>query len=367
MHFLFCFFFALVEAKVTLLREKGKASSISIPLSRTWTRGRQQFYGTISIGSPPQHFRVVFDTGSGNLLVPASTCESSACLAHRSFDPEASETARDVATAEGDVVAGPEDTRDLVQITFGTGSAEGFLVRDRVCLGAACADAVFVSVMEETEEPFLAAPFDGILGLSLPAMSESGAMSLFGSLLASGAVGERAFSFFIGDAGEESELVLGKPLEKHMAGSPVFVEVDQTGGYWQVPLEQIMLDGTSFTVPETRAVFDSGSALIGGPLDVMTSIASEIGLKRDCSNAEELPTLGFVIGGHTFRIAPTEYVAWEGSRCSLLLHAVQLPGPPRIILGHLFLHKYYVSFHLGEETARVGIAVAAHAGAVTTV
>eukprot|EP00443_Scrippsiella_acuminata_P121230 CAMPEP_0115593422 /NCGR_PEP_ID=MMETSP0272-20121206/11291_1 /TAXON_ID=71861 /ORGANISM="Scrippsiella trochoidea, Strain CCMP3099" /LENGTH=180 /DNA_ID=CAMNT_0003028687 /DNA_START=120 /DNA_END=658 /DNA_ORIENTATION=- len=81
---------------------------------------KTSYSGVLRIGSPAQEFRVVFDTGSGNIVLPATECKSEACLVpgRRRFNLTASQTGVAI-NSDGSLVAEGEYS-DQVTIGFGT-------------------------------------------------------------------------------------------------------------------------------------------------------------------------------------------------------------------------------------------------------
>ncbi|CAN0369430.1 unnamed protein product, partial [Ectocarpus sp. 13 AM-2016] len=74
-----------------------------------------QYYGQVEIGTPPQSFEVIFDTGSANLWVAGSKCGLS-CGLHSRYAASKSSTHA-------------EDGRDF-EITYASGPVSGSLSAD---------------------------------------------------------------------------------------------------------------------------------------------------------------------------------------------------------------------------------------------
>lgn len=95
---------------------------------------KSAYYGEIQLAGPQsQPFSVVFDTGSGHLVLPSTMCRSESCLSHRRYKRKASLLAQDI-DVDGSVVK-PGQMRDQITVSFGTGEVTGVFVRDRVCIG----------------------------------------------------------------------------------------------------------------------------------------------------------------------------------------------------------------------------------------
>merc|ERR1719324_1291419 len=248
------------------MKHKGKANHKH--------HSQSEYYGQVVVGSPAQKFLVVFDTGSGNLLLPSKECVDEACTSHKRFDPALSATAMQVAYADQpDTPVAADGSRDVVTITFGTGEMSGVYIRDNICLGSGdiCCQADFVAATEESDEPFSLVPFDGILGLSLPQMAEGPTFSVVDRLVESGVLQKSLFGVYFGNENEQSEITFGSYKKDQMATELFWAPVT-IPGYWQVAMEDITLDNKKLGLcgngaHKCQVAVDTGTSLLAGPTE----------------------------------------------------------------------------------------------------
>jgi len=327
---------------------------------------QSEYYGQVVVGSPPQSFLVVFDTGSGNLLLPSKECSDEACTSHKRYDAAMSATSMQIAYADQPTRQVARDgTRDIVTITFGTGEISGVYVRDNVCLGghSICSKVNFVAATEESDEPFSLVPFDGILGLSLPQMSEGPSFSLLDDLVAGGVLKEGMFAVFFGNDGEDSEISFGTYKKELMSSPLVWADVTYQG-YWQVQMDEVLLGGKKQGLcdddDKCQVAVDTGTSLLAGPSEVVHMLIDELQVASDCSNIDTLPDIGFVVSGRVLSLSARDYVSEGTGKCTLGLMSLDIPPPkgPLFIFGDPFLRKFYTVYD--RRNNRVGFALARH-------
>uniref|UniRef100_G1U4J4 Peptidase A1 domain-containing protein n=1 Tax=Oryctolagus cuniculus TaxID=9986 RepID=G1U4J4_RABIT len=145
-----------------------------------------QYFGEIGLGTPPQNFSVVFDTGSSNLWVPSRRCHflSVPCWFHHRFNPKASSSFR------------PNGTKFAIQ--YGTGRLDGILSEDKLTIGGLQgAPVTFGEALWEPSLVFTLAHFDGILGLGFPTLAVEGVRPPLDVLVEQGLLDKPVFSFYL--------------------------------------------------------------------------------------------------------------------------------------------------------------------------
>jgi Eukaryotic aspartyl protease len=116
--------------------------------------GDSMYVGNVTIGTPPQLFTVVFDTGSSNLWIPSAKCTDAGCTGKHKYNSAHSSTYYPNGKA--------------IQIQYGTGSMQGYLSGDEVALAGVKLHNVTFAEATSLAQFFDGVPMDGILGLGYP-------------------------------------------------------------------------------------------------------------------------------------------------------------------------------------------------------
>jgi len=330
------------------------------------TQHKMAYFGAVKVGKDEQEFTVVFDTGSGNLIVPGYDCTSQACESHKRFDYMKSNSL--AINCDGSKVASGMEP-DQITITFGTGHITGNCFTDQVCVGNACSTTNFIASQEESSAPFASFSFDGVLGLALDNMAQSNQFSVMNGLDTGGVLKLPLFSVVLSDSdAESSEITFGDIKQEHMASDLYWVPVNGDAGYWEVEITDIYFNQEAQNICKgCRVAVDTGTSELAGPSDVIAQLRQRLGVNSDCSNFDQLPKLGFGVSGpdgkpKILSLSPSEYTSKGVVSCPVSLMDLDVPPPkgPLFVFGIPFLQKYFTVYD--HKNSRVGFAVAKHEG-----
>ncbi|KAJ6261831.1 Saccharopepsin [Drechslerella dactyloides] len=312
-----------------------------------------QYFSEISLGTPPQSFKVILDTGSSNLWVPSKDCSSIACFLHTKYDSSASSTYKANGTE--------------FSIQYGSGSMEGFVSQDVLNIGDLSIKGQ--DFAEATKEPGLAfafGKFDGILGMGYDTIAVNRMVPPFYQMVNQKLLDKPMFAFELCDTESTSEVIFGGYDDTKYKPSDIKWIPIRRKAYWEVDFKSLSFGGDTAELESTGAILDTGTSLLTFPSDIAELLNSQIGAKKSwngqytvpCETKDSLPEMTFNLHGMNFTIGPSEYILEIQGTCISAITALDMP--PRVgaisILGDAFLRKYYSIYDLANN--RVGIAKA---------
>jgi len=314
-----------------------------------------QYYGPITLGTPPQTFGVVFDTGSANLWVPSTQCKNCG------LKPKYDHTKSSSYVANGSIFA----------IQYGSGPVSGFYSYDN--LGWAQSTIVKQEFAEVTDVSGLGVgwdvgKFDGILGMAFQTISVDNIITPFQQLWNQQLIPQNLFGVYLtSDESLAGELTLGGTDPAHYTGQLEYVNLT-SATYWETKLGYVRLgtDTTNYASTST-VILDTGTSTLAGPVADVEKIASVLGATPVvpgeeyailCEKGRSLPPLNIQLGNYVFTINAADYLIEEAGDplCVLGILGLDVPPPagPLWILGDVFIRQYYTVFDYGN--LRLGFA-----------
>jgi len=311
------------------------------------------YFAKIQVGTPPQEFGVILDTGSADLWVPSSTCTLPECTKHNQFDGAKSTTAT--------------QSTSQFAISYGTGNVAGFLVQDNVKFGSqAIQKQTFGQTTFESAD-FLNPPFDGILGMAFGAISAEKVKPPFQNLFEQGLVKQNLFSFHLNRAADntnDGEVTLGGIDATKLLGTVndiKFIKLTSET-FWQVNLQDAQVNGKAVGVQNHDAIMDTGTSLLVGPDQDVANLHALIPGAQNAGNGQftfpcntNLPTVTFAFDGNQFPVNPKDLVAGKDGN-GLCVSGITGGGGTQWIFGDTFL-KNFVSVY-DVPGAQVGLGLA---------
>jgi len=311
------------------------------------------YIGNITIGTPPVEFRMVFDTGSSNLWVVSSTCQSQGCTGKTAYSHAKSSTY----VANGQALS----------IQYGTGSMNGILDQDVVTIGGLSVPNQVFGEATSLAAFFAGENLDGILGLAYVGLAQDNVVPVLDNLFAQGTISS-IFSVYLdstpGDS--KSTLILGGIDSRFYTGTMQYVSILPYQGtadylYYTIQLNAITILGTEVSGCSNAnpcfPIVDTGSSAMVVPTTVFNNINAQIGtINSNCAGIANMPTLTISLVGVTLTLPPSTYVVQTSP--GFCQTGFQDSGDATTwIFGDTVIRQYYTVFDRAQT--RIGFATLA--------
>jgi hypothetical protein len=350
----------------------GKSKTMSVPSIDLANYYNNEYIGELGIGTPAQYLTVVFDTGSSDIWIPQTGCDS--CGDASMFESEDSSTY--------EVSTGKDGAAAPFKISYGSGSVKGVIMEETVTISTLTIPGVKLGGVTYEDTAISDFDMDGICGLAFDGLSVVTKPSLLDSMTHTYPNLSHSFSIYLNadpdDADSPSVITFGGYDLSIVSDTAQFyytpVIRDTTAlTYWTVSLTGFDVGSsptfttTSDVVPALSlctyesclAIVDSGTSGIAIPTEYYEAVLAVLTEGKNCQDVtcvgvkqDDFPVLLVSLSpDNTFPLLPSDYVECSSyEECILRLQE----SSSLWILGDVFMQAYYTVFDI--KSLRVGFA-----------
>ncbi|KAF7349879.1 Acid protease [Mycena venus] len=320
------------------------------------------YFAQISIGTPPQSFKLMVDTSTSTTMVSGKTCSGCPSLG-TPYDATKSSTSVNKSTMS-------------TTFPYGDGSIEGFVFADTMNVGSlSVPKGEFLQVTDITDD--LPSAVSGILGLAFAGTNETTALPFWKALIAAGGSSAPEMGFWLSRTAETGNaqgetagvFTFGGVNSTLYSGNIEYLDLPagSTGlGLWTLDISAITVQGTSVKIARnaTLAMFDTSSNAIYGPEDDVRAIYAAIpGSSESVETIFQFPCnttvhVSVSFGGQTWSIDPQDMnqgpVSSGSDQCFGAIGGITGSPSPAWRFGTPFLRNVYSVFR--ETPPSIGFA-----------
>jgi len=314
------------------------------------------YLATIQMGTPPQDYLILMDSGSADLWVGSESCQSTAgggCGDHTFLGTASSSTF--------------VNTGKQFAVTYGTGNVAGTVVTDNIAVAGLNLTGHSFGVADTESDDFAdnSIPFDGLMGLALSTISEEGVPTPPESMASAGLISDAITSFKI--SRESSDLNDGEitfgglDATKFVASTLTTFDNVNTEGFWEGAMDDVTVSGTSAGLTGRTAILDTGTTLIVAPPSDAAAVHQLIpGAASDGQGGFTVPcttnaSVALSFGGTSFAIDPVD-IAFQPvdasdptGNCVSGISSGEVGAATEWLVGDVFLKNAYFSVDVGKN------------------
>jgi len=241
--------------------------------SMTNQQSDASYFAQVNVGTPPQSFNLILDTGSSDLWVTDSQC-ANCQTATPKYDSSKSNT---VSLSQFGTT-----------IRYGSGQVAGQIGTETVSMGGfSVAKQTFLAA-SQLSTGLLDGSVSGIMGLAFDTITATRSTPFWQNLLNNKLLDSPEMSFWmtrfrnVPTANEEEPggiFTLGGTNSTLFTGDIEFLDMPSNPSFWLLNLKTVTVNGKSVTIASGDAsisAIDTGTTLIGGPTQDVAAIYAAV-------------------------------------------------------------------------------------------